>query len=133
MRPKSAFHQVLDRMGRDVVNDEWPTGHPIDPRALQAKLGVSHSIIREVVRVLEDKGLLIARPNSGTRVRPTTDWNLLDADVVRWIAASPHHPELKIQAKEFAEALLMLAPAFGDNPFLTRALATLGEPESEAA
>jgi GntR family transcriptional regulator, galactonate operon transcriptional repressor len=50
------------------------------------QLGVSRSILREAVKVLADKGMVVVRPRSGTRARPRTDWNLLDPDILCWLA-----------------------------------------------
>jgi len=36
------------------------------------------------LRVLESKGMLIARPKSGTRVLPETSWDVLDKEVITW-------------------------------------------------
>jgi DNA-binding FadR family transcriptional regulator len=47
-------------------------------------LGVSRSILRESIKVLADKGLVEVRPKTGIRVRPRSDWNLLDSDLLRW-------------------------------------------------
>lgn len=131
MKPRSMFLQVTHAVGLDIVNGRWTPGQVVNPDVLETEQGVSRSVIREAVRTLQDKGLLVARPNYGTRVRPITDWDLLDPDVALWIARSPNHPDLKIHAKEFVDALLMLTPAFGDNPYLTRALAALN-PEMPA-
>lgn len=131
MRITTAHRQVVEHIGTGIIDGTWTTHQAIEPDTLGAKNGISRTVTREAVRVLEDKGLIAAHPGSGTRALPATDWDLLDPDVARWIAASPAHDDLKIQAKEFAEALLMLAPAFGDNPYLTRALAALGHETSE--
>ena len=48
------------------------------------QVGVSRTILREAVKVLEDKGMLQVRPRSGTRSRPRRDWNLLDPNILAW-------------------------------------------------
>jgi DNA-binding FadR family transcriptional regulator len=48
------------------------------------QLGVSRSILREAVKVLENKGMVQVRPRSGTRARPRADWNQLDPDILGW-------------------------------------------------
>ena len=52
------------------------------------QLGVSRSILREAVKVLENKGMVQVRPRSGTRARPRTDWNQLDPDILGWQSQS---------------------------------------------
>jgi DNA-binding FadR family transcriptional regulator len=41
-------------------------------------------VVREAVKVLAAKGLVVSRPKTGTRVRPREQWNLLDPDVLAW-------------------------------------------------
>lgn len=40
--------------------------------------------MREVIKVLAAKGLVESKQKVGTRVRPRSDWNLLDPDVLAW-------------------------------------------------
>ena len=47
-------------------------------------MGVSRTAVREAIRVLVGKGLLVLKPKSGTRVRDPENWNHLDPDVLRW-------------------------------------------------
>ena len=57
------------------------------------QLGVSGSILREAVKVLEDKGMAQARPRCGTRARLRSDGNQLDPDVLAWpweLKPDPH-------------------------------------------
>ena len=51
---------------------------------LCATMGVSRTILREAVKTLVAKGMLVTGPRTGTRTRPPADWNLLDPDVIRW-------------------------------------------------
>jgi DNA-binding FadR family transcriptional regulator len=53
------------------------------------QLGVSGSIPREAVKVLEDRGMAQVRPRSGTRARLRLDESLLDPDMLA------RQPELK--------------------------------------
>ncbi|MDR0805298.1 MAG: FadR family transcriptional regulator [Enterobacteriaceae bacterium] len=45
---------------------------------------VSRTAIREAVKMLTAKGMLLARPRIGTRVMPTSYWNFLDKDLLSW-------------------------------------------------
>jgi DNA-binding FadR family transcriptional regulator len=47
-------------------------------------LGVSRTVIREAVKSLVAKGLLVTGPKLGTRVLPEEHWNWFDPDVVVW-------------------------------------------------
>jgi DNA-binding FadR family transcriptional regulator len=77
--------ELLDR----IVSGELPqlSTLPNEPALCEA-FGVSRTVIREAVKVLEEKGLLHARQGHGTTVAPYDDWNLLDPMV---LAASVRH------------------------------------------
>lgn len=45
---------------------------------------VSRTAIREAVKMLTAKGMLLARPRIGTRVMPKYYWNFLDKDLLSW-------------------------------------------------
>jgi DNA-binding FadR family transcriptional regulator len=47
--------------------------------------GVSRSALREAMRMLAAKGLVESRPKTGTKVCPTSRWNLLDPEVLGWM------------------------------------------------
>jgi GntR family galactonate operon transcriptional repressor len=76
---------VAGSIGRRIVSGEFKPGDllPTEPR-IQAEFGVSRTAVREAVRLLSAKGLTLSRPKIGTRVRPMTDWNMLDPEVLRW-------------------------------------------------
>lgn len=76
--------QVVDTLGGRIVGGQVGLGETIDLDALEREFGVSRTVVREAVKVLEAKGLLEARPKRGTVVRPREEWNLLDPEVVGW-------------------------------------------------
>jgi len=47
-----------------------------------AKLGISRTMIRDVLKDLEGKGLIERKTNVGTRVRSIHSWNLLDKELL---------------------------------------------------
>lgn len=46
--------------------------------------GVSRTMVRDVLRSLEEKGLIERKAHVGTRVRSIHSWNLLDSEVLDW-------------------------------------------------
>lgn len=60
---------------------------PTEPE-IGAELGVSRTVVREAVKTLAAKGLVVTGPRLGTRVRPVPDWNLFDPDVIGWRVAA---------------------------------------------
>ncbi len=84
--PRRGLHgRVVSDLGLRIVAGAWPSGAPLpNEDELAAELGVSRTVVREAIKVLQAKGLVEVKPRTGTRVRPRRSWNLLDADVVAW-------------------------------------------------
>jgi DNA-binding FadR family transcriptional regulator len=76
--------QTVEALALRVLSGEIPEGATLDLVALQDELGVSLTALRESLKVLAAKGMVGARQKRGTFVQPRSDWNLLDADVLRW-------------------------------------------------
>jgi DNA-binding FadR family transcriptional regulator len=76
---------VAGSIGRRIVSGQYRPGDtlPTEPR-IQEEFGVSRTAVREAIRLLSAKGLTVSRPKIGTRIRPMSDWNMLDPDVLRW-------------------------------------------------
>ncbi|MFI6654396.1 FadR/GntR family transcriptional regulator [Streptomyces sp. NPDC050523] len=76
--------QTVEALARRILGGEIPEGATLDLVALQSELDVSLTALRESLKVLAAKGMVDARQKRGTFVRSRADWNLLDADVLRW-------------------------------------------------
>ncbi|MGW2219009.1 FadR/GntR family transcriptional regulator, partial [Nonomuraea sp. NPDC001684] len=81
--------QVLDAVGRSLVAGEIRAGQVLRLEDVQERYGVSRTVAREAVRVLESKRVVTSRPRVGVTVRPMSAWNLYDPQVIRWRLASP--------------------------------------------
>jgi len=66
-------------------------------------------VLREAVRVLAAKGLVEARPKTGTRVRARNEWNILDPDVLSWRAEASNDSRLYEETTEVRLAIEPLA------------------------
>lgn len=104
----SLTQRVVQELGIAIVTREYTseTGFPIESE-ICAKYKASRSIAREAIKVLNAKGLLIARPRRGTSVRPEKDWNLLDPDVLEWMLKRRFSLSL---LKDFTRARLAIEP-----------------------
>jgi DNA-binding FadR family transcriptional regulator len=51
---------------------------------LEARYGVSRTVVRETIRVLESMGMVSSRRRVGTTVEPRERWNVFDPMVIRW-------------------------------------------------
>src|SRR5947209_6052906 len=77
-RPARLAIPVVAALVDRIVGGAIPPGALLPPEpVLCASFGVSRSVIREGVKMLEEKGLARARQGQGTTVAPADEWNLL--------------------------------------------------------
>jgi DNA-binding FadR family transcriptional regulator len=101
-RRQPKWHAVCDAIGRRIVAGKLRPGELLPIEAdLARKFRVSRQSLREGLRALAAKGLIEARTRRGTIVRPKQCWDILDPDVLAWMAHAP--PD-----QEFLMALLEL-------------------------
>lgn len=100
--------QVAETLGKAIISGKYGDHNPVPSEAvLCQQLEVSRSAAREAVKSLAAKGLITSRARQGIRVLPETDWNLFDADVLRWIRDS--NPSLSL-LREFTELRIAIEP-----------------------
>lgn len=81
----SAGDNIVHRLGREIVDGQHQAGDRLpDEAAMLKRYGVSRTALREAYSKLTAKGMIQARPRVGTSVRPSSEWNMLDADVLTW-------------------------------------------------
>ena len=73
--------RIVHTIGRRIVSGDLQPGEQL-PTA--AHIRASRGVVREAIKVLAAKGLVVSRPKTGTRVRPPESWNILDPDVLAW-------------------------------------------------
>jgi DNA-binding FadR family transcriptional regulator len=84
--PRRGLHgAVVHDIGVRILRGELKPGAllPAEDRLVDEP-GVSRTVVREAIKVLAAKRLVESRPKTGTRVRPRSDWNLVDPDVLAW-------------------------------------------------
>ena len=102
---RNLTYGMLDSLGRAIVTGQYER-QPFPTEAELAKQhGVSRSVTREAVKMLTAKGLLSARPRQGTVVQPATNWNLFDADVLRWLLERQFSVDLLRQFNQLRVAI----------------------------
>ncbi|GAA4263306.1 FadR/GntR family transcriptional regulator [Dactylosporangium darangshiense] len=78
-RPTNLAKAVTAELVERIVRGLHPPGSPLPPEpALCEMFSVSRTVIREAMKVLQEKGLVQVRQGSGTIVTPPTRWNILD-------------------------------------------------------
>jgi DNA-binding FadR family transcriptional regulator len=82
---QSRTGNTVEEIGRRIVQGKFEPGSVLPTtERLANEFAVSRLAIRETMKTLSGKGLIEARPRRGTVVRPRSDWNCLDPDVLRW-------------------------------------------------
>jgi DNA-binding FadR family transcriptional regulator len=108
---RNLTYGLLDHLGKQIVTGAYEGSHFPTEAELSEQHGVSRSVTREAVKMLTAKGLLIARPRQGTRVQPVAQWNLFDADVLRWMLERKFSVELLSQFNQLRAAIEPAAAA----------------------
>lgn len=108
-RGRGLHGQLVQQLGQMIVSGELGADRPLVPEEIGQRFEVSRTVVRESLRVLEAKGLVSARPNVGTRVRPVSDWNLLDPDIIEWRAFGPNRDDQRRELFELRWAIEPLA------------------------
>src|SRR5690606_40734363 len=63
---------------------------------IQQRFGVSRTVARETMRVLESMGLVRSRRRVGITVQPRSNWNVFDPRVIWWrLAGSGRNEQLR--------------------------------------
>lgn len=101
--------QVVDRIGRALAARQIPEGGILRLEDVQDQYGVSRTVAREAVRVLESMRVVTSRPRIGVTVLPLNAWNLYDPQVIRWRLASPYRAEQLRELSELRAAVEVLA------------------------
>lgn len=94
--PNSLHQRAVNHLGSRIVNGLLPAGHIMLAEQLEKDLGVSRSVVREAVRVLQSLGMVATTKRVGIRVLPPTEWNPFDPQVIRWrLAGSGRGAQLR--------------------------------------
>lgn len=107
---RSLHGLVVHELGLRIVSGQIAEGEvlPIETQ-LGAEFEVSRTALREGIKVLTAKGLLVSRTRTGTRVRPRSDWNMLDPDVLAWRLETHHDAEFAQDLYDFRMAIEPMA------------------------
>lgn len=80
----SLHNSVLDTIGRQITDGELPAGHVLTLERIQQRFGVSRTVARETMRLLESIGLVVSRRRVGITVQPPSSWQVFDPRVIWW-------------------------------------------------
>jgi DNA-binding FadR family transcriptional regulator len=83
-RPARFASVVVEELANEIIRGAFPDGEvlPTEP-VLCEQFGFSRTVIREALKMLEERGLVRVEQGRGTTVQPRDMWNLLDPVVLR--------------------------------------------------
>ncbi len=82
-RPAHLSVVVVNVLVDAIVSGRYPSGSLLPPEpVLCQSFDVSRSVVREALKMLEEKGLVRARQGHGTTITAPDEWNLLDPVVL---------------------------------------------------
>ncbi len=80
---------LLTRLGHDLVTGAIPAGAVLTMEQLEDRYGVSRTVVREVIKVLQSLGVVTSRRRVGITVQPEHAWEALSPLLVQWRLDGP--------------------------------------------
>ncbi|TCU13065.1 FadR/GntR family transcriptional regulator [Rhizobium sullae] len=84
-KTRTSHAQVVDELGKAIVAGTYPVGSilPGDVELAQ-RFKVSRTVLRETMKTLAAKGMVVAKARVGTRVTEKNLWNMFDSEIISW-------------------------------------------------
>lgn len=110
---RNSHAHVVNAIGAAIVGGTYRSGTVLPGDVeLAEKFDVSRTVLREAMKTLTAKGLVVPKARIGTRVTERTTWNLFDADVLTWHLENgidqqflTHLSEMRLSFEPFAARL----------------------------
>jgi DNA-binding FadR family transcriptional regulator len=78
-RPSNLAKALTAELVERIVRNVYPSGTPLPPEPILCEtFSVSRTVVREAVKILQEKGLVQVRQGAGTAVTPSSQWDMLD-------------------------------------------------------
>ncbi|AJI95312.1 FadR family transcriptional regulator [Yersinia ruckeri] len=82
---RNLSYLLAEKIGQRILAGEYIAGAILPGEIeLGEEFGVSRTAVREAVKMLAAKGMLLPRPRIGTRIMPQSNWNFLDQELLTW-------------------------------------------------
>ena len=93
-------HSVLSKMGHDLTHGQVAPGDVMSMEQIEDRYGVSRTVVREVIKVLESIGVATSRRRVGVTFQPENTWDALSPVVIHWRLEGPQRMQ---QLREVSE------------------------------
>ena len=136
-KTRTSHAQVVDELGREIISGHYPVGTTLPgDHDLAQRFKVSRTVLREAMKTLAAKGLIVPRARIGTKVTPQNQWNLFDSDVLTWHfhrgvdqSFLKHLTEIRLAFEPFAASLAAENADGRDITLLYQLAAEMGDPD----
>jgi len=86
MMSGSLHVQVAREVARSILSGDLPQDSKIpNEKSLCEQFSISRTALREALKLLISKGLLLSKPKVGTTVRDKNNWNFFDPQLLEWM------------------------------------------------
>ena len=96
-----ALHRnLLSALGTGIASGKYQAGQVLTLEGVSSEHGVSRSVAREAIRVLESMGMVVSRRRVGITIQQSDKWNVFDPRVIRWRLESNDRAALLVTLSE---------------------------------
>jgi len=81
--------RIIEVVGRDIVTGVLAPGTRLTLVGLQEQFGVSRTVVRDCMQILEAMNLVYSKRRIGIVVLEPQRWNVYDPRIIRWRLAGP--------------------------------------------
>jgi DNA-binding FadR family transcriptional regulator len=111
-RALSGHAQIVRTLGEDILAGRFVPGEKLPPEPeLLDRFGVSRTSLREAIKTLTAKGLLVVKTRVGTKVSERVRWNLFDPEVLSWKVRTGMDADFRRHVAEMRRAVEPAAAA----------------------
>ncbi|MEE1621447.1 FadR/GntR family transcriptional regulator [Zafaria sp. Z1313] len=103
--------RLIEELGREIVDGVLAPGSRLTLGGLQERFGVSRTVVRDCMRVLESLRLVYPKRRLGLVVHDPRHWNRYDPRVIAWRLAGPGRQEQFTELTQLRIAVEPLAAA----------------------
>ena len=82
-------NRIIEVVGREIVTGVLPAGKRLTLEGLQGQFGVSRTVVRDCMQILEAMNLVYSKRRIGIVILESAHWNVYDPRIIRWRLAGP--------------------------------------------
>jgi len=111
-KSRSKHDTIARALGQEILRGVHAPGANLPTEAeLLSRFGASRTVLREAMKTLAAKGLVVLKTRVGTRVLNSSNWNFFDAELLAWSAEMGVDAQLRRSLTEIRRAVEPAAAA----------------------